>query len=102
MSTSEESLTVLHGLGLQTSTTSSIYLRAPTTRFIPTTSIQDIFIHEAFKGFEVRFYLAVVVKGEEDVVVVFPRLLPRRAILEEVWRGARACLYEGTRKGAKG
>lgn len=85
---------MLRGLGLQTSTTSSIYLRTPTTRFIPTTSIQDIFIHEAFKGFEIRFYLAVVVKGEEDLVVVFPRLLPRRAILEEVWKGSRVCLWE--------
>lgn len=64
------------------------------TRFIPTTSIQDIIIHEAFKGFEVRFYLAIVVEGEQDVVVVFPTLLPRRAILEEVWRGARKCLWE--------
>jgi len=34
--------------------------------------IQDILIHEAFKGFEVRFYLAIVVEGEEDLVVVFP------------------------------
>ncbi|KAF1951610.1 hypothetical protein CC80DRAFT_575100 [Byssothecium circinans] len=92
----EESLTVLRGLGLQTSTMSSLYLRTPTTRFIPTTSIQDIFIHEAFKGFEVKYYLAVVVKGEQDVVVVFPKLMPRRAILEEVWRGARRCLFEGT------
>ena len=85
--TAEESLTVLRGLGIQTSTTSSTYLQTPTTRFIPTTSIQDIFIYEAFKGFEVKFYLAVVVAGEEDVVVVFSSLLPRRAILEEVWRG---------------
>jgi phosphatidylinositol glycan class H protein len=99
---SEESLTVLCGLGVQTSTTSSIYLRTPTTRFIPTTSIQDIFIHEAFRGFEVRFYLAVVVEGQEDVVVVFPRLLPRRAMLEEVWRGTRACLYGGTDTKNKG
>ncbi|KAF2707889.1 hypothetical protein K504DRAFT_458377 [Pleomassaria siparia CBS 279.74] len=89
----EESLTLLRGLGLQTSTSSSTYLRTPVTRFIPTTEIQDIFIHEAFKGFEVRFYLGIVVKNEKDVVVVFPTLLPRRAILEEVWRGARACLY---------
>lgn len=38
-------------------------------------------------------------KGEEDVVVVFPRLLPRRDVLEKVWRGARACLYDvGLRK----
>jgi phosphatidylinositol glycan class H protein len=42
----------------------------------------------------VRFYLAIVVKGEQDVVVVFPSLLPRRVILEEVWRGARKCLWE--------
>ena len=29
-------------------------------------------IHEAFKGFEVRFYLAVIVEGETEVLVVFP------------------------------
>ncbi|KAF2139268.1 uncharacterized protein K452DRAFT_232413 [Aplosporella prunicola CBS 121167] len=90
----EESLLVLRGLGIQTSSSSPTYLSTATTRFIPTASIQDIFIHEAFKGFEVRFYLAIVVEGEEDAVVVFPKLLPRRPILEEVWRGARACLYE--------
>lgn len=32
----------------------------------------DIVIHEAFRGFEVRYYLAVVVEGEGAVVVVFP------------------------------
>jgi len=70
--TIEESLLVLRSLGIQTSTSSPTYLSTATTRFIPTTSIQDIFIHEAFKGFEVRFYLAIVVQGEDDVVVVFP------------------------------
>ncbi|KAI9696033.1 MAG: hypothetical protein M1836_005864 [Candelina mexicana] len=90
----EESLLVLRGLGVQTSTSSPTYLSTPTTRFIPTNMIQDIFIHEAFKGFEVRFYLAIVVEGEGEVVVVFPNLLPKRSIVEEVWRGARACLYE--------
>jgi phosphatidylinositol glycan class H protein len=40
-----------------------------------------------------------VVKGEEDVVVVFPRLLPRRGILEEAWRGSRRCLWEDTGSG---
>ena len=44
----------------------------PLTRFIPTAQVQDIFIHEAFKGFEVRFYVVVVVEGEDEVVVVFP------------------------------
>ncbi|KAF2260053.1 hypothetical protein CC78DRAFT_571458 [Lojkania enalia] len=98
----EESLLALRSLGLQTRTSSRTYLTPATTRFIPMTSIQDIFIHEAFKGFEVRFYLAVVVRGEEDVVVVFPKLMPRREVLEEVWRGARACLYEGAEEGKGG
>lgn len=67
-----ESLLVIRGLGIQTSTSSSTYLWTNSTRFIPTSSVQDIFIHESFKGFEVKFYLAVVVVGEEDLVVVFP------------------------------
>ena len=67
-----ESLLVIRGMGVQTTTSSPTYLSTATTRFIPTNMIQDIFIHEAFKGFEVRFYLAIVVEGEHDVVVVFP------------------------------
>ncbi|KAJ5647955.1 hypothetical protein N7490_004327 [Penicillium lividum] len=90
----EESLLVIRGFGIQTSTSSSTYLSSAVTRFIPTTQIQDIVIHEAFKGFEVRFYLAVMVEGEPDVLVVFPHLLPKREILEEVWRGSRRCLYD--------
>ncbi|EED19476.1 phosphatidylinositol N-acetylglucosaminyltransferase, putative [Talaromyces stipitatus ATCC 10500] len=90
----EESLLVIRGLGVQTSTSSSMYWSSAATRFIPTTQIQDIVIHEAFKGFEVRFYLAIIVEGEGGVVVVFPNLLPKRMLLEEVWRGARQCLYE--------
>ncbi|KAL1792887.1 hypothetical protein ACET3X_009394 [Alternaria dauci] len=97
----EESLTILRGLGVQTSTTSLTYLQTPTTRFIPTTSIQDVFIHEAFKGFEVRFYLMIVVEDEEEVVVVFPRLLPRRGTLEIVWRGVRGGLWEDSVRGAE-
>lgn len=68
----EESLLTLSTLGIQTSTLSPSYLLPATVRFIPTSSIRDIFIHEAFRGFEVRYYLAVVVEGEGRVVVVFP------------------------------
>lgn len=109
-SQAEESLLVIRGFGIQTSTSSSTYLSTAATRFIPTTQIQDIVIHEAFKGFEVRFYLAVIVEGEPGVLVVFPvshplagirsmltqiqQMLPKREILEEVWRGTRRCLYD--------
>ena len=68
----EESLLVLRTLGIQTRTLSPFYLLPATTRFIPTAQIRDLFIHEAFRGLEVRYYLAVVVEGEGDVVVVFP------------------------------
>lgn len=68
----EESLLVLRTLGIQTRTLSTLYLLPSTVRFIPTSQIRDVFIHEAFRGFEVRYYLAVVVEGEEEVVVVFP------------------------------
>ncbi|GAM89800.2 hypothetical protein ANO11243_078390 [Dothideomycetidae sp. 11243] len=90
----EESLLVVRGLGVQTSSSSGTYLSTARTRFIPTSAIQDIFLHEAFKGFEVKFYLAIVVEGEEDLVVVFPKIFPKRQLLEEVWRGTKACLYE--------
>jgi len=68
----EESLLTLRTLGIQTRSLSPSYLLPSTTRFIPTSQIRDIFIHEAFRGFEVRYYLAIVVEGEGEVVVVFP------------------------------
>lgn len=68
----EESLLIICSLGIQTQTLSPSYLLPASTRFIPTAQIRDIFIHEAFRGFEVRYYLAIVVEGEWDVVVVFP------------------------------
>lgn len=68
----EESLLTLRTLGIQTRSLSPWYLLPATTYFIPTYQIRDIFIHEAFRGFEVRYYLAVIVEGEADVVVVFP------------------------------
>ncbi|KAI1867142.1 uncharacterized protein JN550_007194 [Neoarthrinium moseri] len=89
-----ESLLVLRGLGIQTSSSGATVLGAAATRFIPTEKIQDVLINEAFRGFEVRHYLIVVVDGEEDVVVVFPKLLPRRDVVERVWRGVRGCLFD--------
>ena len=102
-----ESLLVLRGLGIQTASSASAWAwwwrrRPAATRFIPTEKIRDVLINEAFRGFEVRYYLVVVVEGEDDVVVVFPRLLPRRPIVEAVWRGVRGCLYETPGEGGGG
>lgn len=91
-----ESLLVLRGLGVQTSSVGGSYLAGwrAGTRFIPTEKIRDVLINEAFRGIAVRYYLIVVVEGEDDVVVVFPRLLPGRRVVEAVWRGVRGCLWE--------
>lgn len=95
---------MLRGLGIQTRSSSRANLllgaATSTTRFIPTDKIRDVLVNEAFRGFEVRYYLVVVVDGEPDVVVVFPRLLPRAHVVERVWRGVRECLY--LRKGGDG
>jgi len=89
---------VIRSLGVQISTTSGSLLGGGRkTRFIPTQKVRDVFIHEGFWGMEVRFYLAVVVEGEGEVVVVFPKLLPNRKILETVWRGARKRLHQPMR-----
>ncbi|KAK6826047.1 hypothetical protein PG987_013541 [Apiospora arundinis] len=91
----EERLLVLRGLGIQTrSTPATILLSwlgsanggAGPTRFIPTEKIRDVLINEAFWG--------VRGAGEEGLVVVFPKLLPNRAVVEEVWRGVRGCLFD--------
>ena len=67
----EESFFVIRSLGVQTTTRMRFPL-ATHSRFIPASQIDDVFIYEGFKGFEVRHYLAVVVHGEEQLEVVFP------------------------------
>lgn len=98
-----ESVLVLRGLGIQTCRSGKFgFGWGAKTRFIPTEKIRDVLINEAFRGFEVRYYLVVVVEGEEDVVVLFPGLLPRRKIVEAVWRGVRGCLMEKDGEKEKG
>ncbi|KAL8397407.1 hypothetical protein RB594_004218 [Gaeumannomyces avenae] len=117
-----ESLLVLRGLGVQTRSQGPGYLFSSRLlpfgpaggsgggggggrRFIPVDKVRDVLINEAFLGFEVRYYLVIVVEGEEELVVVFPRLLPGRRTVEAVWRGVRGCLYEpepGRRVDGKG
>jgi phosphatidylinositol N-acetylglucosaminyltransferase subunit H len=91
-------------LGVQV-TTQMRFPLACHSRFIPASEIDDVFLYEGFKRWEVRYYLAIVVRGEEKVEVVFPvchfsrsilmkqKLLPRRVVLEQVWRTAKEVLF---------
>jgi hypothetical protein len=88
----EEKLLVLQSLGLQVSSSGWFYWITERTRFIPKSNVLDIVIHEAFRGFEIRYILAIMVLNEEKLEVVFSDLLPRRTVLEKVWRGSKDCL----------
>ncbi|CAD6442226.1 502ad90f-8797-4435-9926-5d6d6586e715-CDS [Sclerotinia trifoliorum] len=90
-----ESLLILRHLGLQISSSPKSYLSTTKTRFIPSQKIQDIYINEVFRNFEVRYVLVVVVEAERELVVVFERLLPGREVLERVWRGEEGFVWEG-------
>lgn len=88
----EETLLVMRSIGVQTTTRG-------TSRFMPIDDIEDIIIHEGFKGFEVRFYLAIVLKDSTNasrsrLEIVFPDTLPRRKFLEQVWVDARRALFD--------
>ncbi|ODQ54716.1 hypothetical protein SAICODRAFT_64490, partial [Saitoella complicata NRRL Y-17804] len=86
----EESLLALRSLGLQTTSSRHPFpFFSSASRFIPISAIKDVIIHEAIIGLEVRYYLAVLVEGEDVLEVVFGGLVPRRGVLEEVWRGVR-------------
>ncbi|KAL2110393.1 hypothetical protein VUR80DRAFT_1236 [Thermomyces stellatus] len=90
-----ESVLVLRGLGIQTRTSAAVWGLGDATRFIPTEQIRDVLVNEVFVGFGVQYVLVVVVEGEEDMVVVFPRLGGGKEVVLRVWRGVRACLFEG-------
>ncbi|KAG4301592.1 hypothetical protein PCANB_001687 [Pneumocystis canis] len=81
---SSESLLVLHNLGLQV--TLHYFLLPSRTRFIPLSEILDVVIHEGFIGLEVRYYLALIIRNEDTLQVIFENLLPRRKFLEIVYK----------------
>ncbi|SPN98529.1 uncharacterized protein DNG_01575 [Cephalotrichum gorgonifer] len=90
-----ESVLVLRGLGIQTRSSAGLWGLGDATRFIPTEKIRDVLVNEVFVGFGVQYVLVAVVEGEEDMVVVFPRLRGGKDVVLRVWRGVRACLFEG-------
>ncbi|KAK9383571.1 GPI-GlcNAc transferase complex, PIG-H component-domain-containing protein [Kockiozyma suomiensis] len=90
---SEDSILVLHDFGIEVKSTGSM-LFSTSSQFIPLELIQDVVINEGFRGFEVVYYLAVVVKNRGRLLVVFPNLLPKRHEIEYIWRDIRHCLYQ--------
>lgn len=93
----EESIMVMKNIGVELSTTkrsSIFFLRdSKIETFIRATDIVDLVILEAFKGYEVIFYLVIIRRSQSKLTIVFENLLPRRHQLETVLRGSRKVLF---------
>eukprot|EP00948_MAST-09A_sp_MAST-9A-sp1_P001714 g1714.t1 len=91
----EESVLVVQDLGVQ--------LRSrrrngkTSTRFLDSASIRSVVINEGFRGWGVIFYLAFIVDGSPDsMVLAFQKFQPRLDILLHTYSGIRAVLGHGT------
>ncbi|KAK9460233.1 GPI-GlcNAc transferase complex, PIG-H component-domain-containing protein [Lipomyces oligophaga] len=89
----EDSILVMYDFGIQIESSGATML-SRSARFIPIELIQDVVINEGFFGFQVIFYLAVIVKGSSKLIVVFPNTTPRRDQLEKIWVDIRECMFQ--------
>ncbi|KAG0347511.1 hypothetical protein BG005_000114 [Podila minutissima] len=87
----EETILVIRDVGIQVKT---VYLGGRSvSRFIDRSKIQDIIINEAITMMHIRVYMAIIVEGQDKMVVVFQNLLPRLNVLLQAYHGARSIIF---------
>ncbi|KAG0258541.1 hypothetical protein DFQ27_004601 [Actinomortierella ambigua] len=87
----EETILVIRDVGVQVKT---VYLGGRSvSRFIDRSRIADIIINEAITMMHIRVYMAIIVEGEDRMVVVFQHLLPRLNVVLQAYHGARSILF---------
>lgn len=79
----KESIALLGGLGLQLATTT--WSGRSSTRLVPLEAVEALLINEGVSVWKVTNYLAVAVKGESDLAIVFTALNPPLDVLREVY-----------------
>lgn len=62
-------------------------------QFIERDRLQVAFIHEHFSGSEVKFSLALMVRGQDKLTLVFEDVYPGYDVLKKVYK---ACLFDTT------
>ncbi|KAF9406441.1 hypothetical protein BGZ94_003112 [Podila epigama] len=91
MMVTEETILVIRDVGIQVKT---VYLGGRSvSRFIDRSKIQDIIINEAITMMHIRVYMAIIVEGEDKMVVVFQNLLPRLNVVLQAYHGARSIIF---------
>ncbi|CAG8434453.1 13771_t:CDS:2 [Funneliformis mosseae] len=87
----EESILSIRDVGIQVKT---IYVNGRSvSRFIDKSKISDVIINEGINMLQVKFYMAIIVEGQDRMVVVFEHLLPKLNILLKVYRGTRSVIF---------
>ncbi|KAJ1818913.1 hypothetical protein LPJ75_001315 [Coemansia sp. RSA 2598] len=87
----QESLIVIRNVGIQTEAVTLAGFRS--VRSFELSQIEDLIIHEALQLFEYRYYMAILPKNPGDnIVIMFPHLLPRLDGLLPVYHGSRHLL----------
>ncbi|KAI8976203.1 GPI-GlcNAc transferase complex, PIG-H component-domain-containing protein [Pilobolus umbonatus] len=87
-----KSILAIRDIGIQVKTT---YWGGYTvSRFINRLKIEDIIINEGISFWQIKSYMAILVKDEAKMIVVFEHLLPRlRPVLLDVYKGTRDIIF---------
>ncbi|KAL1933440.1 hypothetical protein VTP01DRAFT_7530 [Rhizomucor pusillus] len=87
-----ESILAVRDIGVQVQTVYLLGRRE--SLFIDRHKIDDIIINEGITMWQIKSYLAILVKEQDRMIVVFQNLLPRlRPVLLEVYNGTRSILF---------
>ncbi|KAI9008770.1 GPI-GlcNAc transferase complex, PIG-H component-domain-containing protein [Phycomyces nitens] len=87
-----ESLLVMRDIGIQVKT---VYWGGSiVSRFISRRDIEDVVINEGITFWQIKSYIAILVKDQEPMVIAFQNLLPSlRPVLLDVYQGTRSVLF---------
>ncbi|KAI9256257.1 GPI-GlcNAc transferase complex, PIG-H component-domain-containing protein [Sporodiniella umbellata] len=87
-----ESILVIRDVGIQVKTV--YWDQSSATRFIDRPKIDDIVILEGISFWQIKSYIAIIVKNEDTMVIVFENLLPKlEPTLLQVYQGSRSIIF---------
>ncbi|KAI7905588.1 GPI-GlcNAc transferase complex, PIG-H component-domain-containing protein [Cokeromyces recurvatus] len=88
----KESILAIRDVGIQVKTT--YWGGSSVSRFINRQKVEDVIINEGISFWQIKSYMAILVKGENKMIVVFENLLPRLdPVLIHVYQGVRTILF---------
>lgn len=90
-SVQEESLLVMRDLGVQVGT--RYYSGRERKVFIERQRIESIIINEGIQTWAIFYYMAILVKGQERMVLPFEHVFPRLHVILPVYKATRALLF---------